>query len=122
MDSIAKQYYKIVEFYQEPEELNSSNSGSILSYFEARFPFEKEENIIHIAQTFYESVKYEHLYKPYKNRSKSILEIIEQQKKGVEYLKQNITEALLCEEKYIRELAKLIYTDMQEESKKKKKK
>ena len=103
MDPIAKKYYEIVEFYDE----------HFNPIFSSKHPFENEENIEHIVQTFYESVKYENLYVR-KNRSKAVLKIIEQQKQAIQYLKEHLVEALFCEERYIRELAKLIYQDTKE--------
>lgn len=108
MDPIAKEYYRIVDFYQE---LVDDLPFTYIP-FTPPPPFEVDENIIHVAETFYESVKYKKIESKDVKKSKYILKLIEQQEEGISYLKQNITEALLSDDHFIREIAKLIYQDV----------
>jgi len=111
MDPIAKEYYRIVDFYEELDEPIITLPFSY-SPFMSSPPFEVDENITHVVETFYESVKYKKLEQKDVKKSKYVLKLIEQQEEGISYLKQNITEALLSDDCFIREMAKLIYQDI----------
>lgn len=104
LDEIAEQYYILVGWYKKQD-----------PYEGERLPWQDSDcNPIQIARDFYEFACTE-LYKP----SKKVLEMHESQKRGLDYLKENVVEAMLSEEPYIREFATLIYKDQQKVEKQK---
>lgn len=100
IDNVARTYYEIVGFLTPPEDGDYTD--------DYRKPFRSEgDQHFEIAKTFYESIFAE-------SDSSSVKQIVDRQRKGIKYLKENLTEALLSDEPYIRELASLIYKDKRE--------
>ena len=102
-DPIAIEYYKIVKFFE-------------LSKFDEHHqdtPFEgqTQESISQQADCFFKVAQSNFKFSSYGK------EIIKCQRKGIQYLKEHLVEALLSDEMYIRLMAQLIYKDINKDNK-----
>lgn len=96
MDQIAIKYYEITKRYKHyPDE----------DLAHIRTPFGDEEmNVSEIALDFFDLIN-----RDTRESTQRIKDIAEKQKKGADYLRTCILEAMLSDEPFIREMATLIY-------------